>query len=86
LFFDLRTGRKLELDVSATVTSPGLLIACHRAAWCGESGDVCLADLDSVAVRKILSLGASGNESASIALSEDWLVALADVGEVQMLY
>jgi hypothetical protein len=73
--FDLRTGKKLGLDVpSLPEWLP--MISGHRAAWYTETGEVYLADLDTGAVRKVLSLPAGPADTISVALGEDWLVAL----------
>jgi hypothetical protein len=73
--FDLRTGEKLALELPGP---PQLtpVVAGHFAAWFADSGDVYLADLASGQVKKVLSLPSGQYGLPSVALGENWLVAL----------
>ncbi len=73
--FDLRTGRKLALELPAP-PQPQPAVVGHYATWCTESGDVYLADLDTGSTNKVLSLETDRSSVPSVALGADWLVAL----------
>ena len=73
--FDLRTGKKLALQLPAP-PQPDPSVVGHHAAWYTENGDVYLADLDTGDISKVLSLQTDRSSVPSVALGNDWLVAL----------
>lgn len=82
---DLRTGRQLDLAIPA---GANLVIGGRWAAWStmtssskGTTSFVLhLADLDSLVVEEVTSVGSVNGQGPAFAVSEEWLVVLAPRG------